>query len=413
MLTRVPPVAVPIRARDLMRAARELRTGDCGARFRAALGERTGARAVALFSSGRAALAAGLSELARGSDRREVVIPAYGCYTVPAAVVRAGLRVRLCDVSPATLDLEPEALRAALTPHTLAVVAIHPLGLPAAVARISRLAHEAGALVIEDSAQLLGAEVGDGLAGSLGDLALFSFGRGKPITTLGGGALTTPREEFAELVTAAGRRPRGSVGGGVRKLTEAAIYSLLSHPTGFRLAEALPGLEVGATRFDPAFGVGGLGEGAAALGLALLARVEEFNAARRARARALWEALDGLPGISAVRAAGPGQPAPLRVALRVRPGLRDELLRALRAAGIGATRMYPASLAEVAEIAPHLAPAPARCPGAAEVARSLLTLPCYPGLADSAIKRMRAVTDGVVAASRAVPRECQWPETGP
>ena len=71
----------------------------------AALQSEQGARSTFLVSSGRAALTILLEALRRRSERREVVIPAYTCFSVASAIARAGLTIRLCDVDPVTLDL--------------------------------------------------------------------------------------------------------------------------------------------------------------------------------------------------------------------------------------------------------------------------------------------------------------------
>jgi dTDP-4-amino-4,6-dideoxygalactose transaminase len=79
-----------------------------------------------LLSSGRAALTVLLQALRREPGRREVVIPAYTCFSVPSAIARAGLTVRLCDVDPKTLDLDLNAL---VRLDLSRVVAIVPSGL--------------------------------------------------------------------------------------------------------------------------------------------------------------------------------------------------------------------------------------------------------------------------------------------
>ena len=70
--------------------------------FATALERRISVQQALLVSSGRAALTLALRVLAARSDRRIVAIPAYACYTVPASVVRAGLRIRLVDMDPQT-----------------------------------------------------------------------------------------------------------------------------------------------------------------------------------------------------------------------------------------------------------------------------------------------------------------------
>jgi DegT/DnrJ/EryC1/StrS aminotransferase family len=101
------------------------------------LDERLGIRPTFFASSGRAALTILLKALQQRSDRREVVIPAYTCFSVPSAVARAGLVIRLCDVDPKTLDLDLNALARLDLSRVLCIV---PSGLygPTRVSRRPR-----------------------------------------------------------------------------------------------------------------------------------------------------------------------------------------------------------------------------------------------------------------------------------
>ena len=76
-------------------------------------------------SSGRAAMTLILKAMrsaAADPTRDEVLIPAYTCYSVPAAIARAGLRPRLCDIDPQTLGMDPEALDRADFSRVLAII---------------------------------------------------------------------------------------------------------------------------------------------------------------------------------------------------------------------------------------------------------------------------------------------------
>jgi len=92
-----------------------------------------------LVSSGTAALTIALMALkARAlsegcSQRSDVVIPAYTCFSVPAAVVKAGLRPVLCDVESTSFDFNHDQLERTLNDRTLCVVAHHLFGFPAAM----------------------------------------------------------------------------------------------------------------------------------------------------------------------------------------------------------------------------------------------------------------------------------------
>src|SRR5947209_10297976 len=113
----LPPAATPIGVTEIV-------SGVCGIfrgrteldRFQSELKEHFGVKHCFLVSSGKAAftlILLALKELF--PDRDEVVIPAFTCYSVPSSVVRAGLRIRLCDLRPDSLDFDFAQLSAMLS----------------------------------------------------------------------------------------------------------------------------------------------------------------------------------------------------------------------------------------------------------------------------------------------------------
>jgi dTDP-3-amino-3,4,6-trideoxy-alpha-D-glucose transaminase len=122
----------------------------------------------------------------------EVVVPSFTIYASAE-----GATPVFCDVDPATYLATPETVRAALTPRTKAVIAVHLFGNVAPVAEIAAL----GVPVIEDAAQAAGSIGPDGRPGTLGALATFSFYPSKNLGALGdGGAVTTGDPVLAEEV---------------------------------------------------------------------------------------------------------------------------------------------------------------------------------------------------------------------
>jgi dTDP-4-amino-4,6-dideoxygalactose transaminase len=79
----------------------------------------------------------------------EVVVPAFGNAEVAEAVTRAGALLAFADVDPVTYCLDPDAVRAAITPRTAALVAVHRFGRPADVGRLYELGARHGLLVLE------------------------------------------------------------------------------------------------------------------------------------------------------------------------------------------------------------------------------------------------------------------------
>jgi dTDP-3-amino-3,4,6-trideoxy-alpha-D-glucose transaminase len=125
----------------------------------------------------------------------EVVVPSFTFYASAEAIPPTGARPVFCDIDPDTYCVTPETVRAALTPRTKAVIAVHLFGNVAPVAEIEAL----GVPVLEDAAQAAGARGASARAGALGTAATFSFFPSKNLGCFGdGGAIATDDEQVAE-----------------------------------------------------------------------------------------------------------------------------------------------------------------------------------------------------------------------
>jgi len=122
----------------------------------------------------------------------EIVVPANTFVATAEAVCRAGARPRFVDVLPDTLQIDPDAVAAAVNPRTAAVVAVHLFGQTPDMGRLLALTQRHGLALIEDAAQAHGARFAGRRAGSLGVAAAFSFYPGKNLGALGdGGAVVS------------------------------------------------------------------------------------------------------------------------------------------------------------------------------------------------------------------------------
>jgi dTDP-4-amino-4,6-dideoxygalactose transaminase len=311
-----------------------------------------------------------------------VIVAAYTCWSVPASVVRAGLRVRLVDIDPDSLDIPESALRDVAWSRVAAVVAPHLLDRTCDIDRICRFVKgsDSRVQIVEDAAQAWPAP-----NSALADAALLSFDRGKPLPLGGGGALLC-----REGVFAAGTFDRP---GGFGSATRFMVSILLSDRRVFRLAASPPFLGVGKTVYDPAFlEARGLHAWQRRLGVRLLERLPALSASRRANAERLAALVRALPGW---RIPGPAQfSGPIRLGvLAPDPATRSRVVADLRRDGIGASALYPGTLADIPELTPHLAGTTGNLPGAREVASRLMTLPVYPGLSQQELGRIGAAVE--------------------
>jgi dTDP-3-amino-3,4,6-trideoxy-alpha-D-glucose transaminase len=127
----------------------------------------------------------------------EVVVPSFTFYASAEAIPPTGARPVFCDIDPETYCVTAETVRAALTPRTKGVIAVHLFGNVAPVAEIEAL----GVPVLEDAAQAAGSTSPDGRPGALGTAATFSFFPSKNLGAFGdGGMVTTNDPQLAERV---------------------------------------------------------------------------------------------------------------------------------------------------------------------------------------------------------------------
>jgi dTDP-4-amino-4,6-dideoxygalactose transaminase len=127
----------------------------------------------------------------------DVVVPSFTFYASAEAIPPTGARPVFCDVDPETFCVTAETVKAALTPRTKAVVAVHLFGNVAPIAEIEAL----GVPVVEDAAQAAGSTSPDGRPGALGTIATFSFFPSKNLGCFGdGGAITTSDDQLADRV---------------------------------------------------------------------------------------------------------------------------------------------------------------------------------------------------------------------
>jgi dTDP-3-amino-3,4,6-trideoxy-alpha-D-glucose transaminase len=156
----------------------------------------TGTRHAVGVANGTDALTIALHALGVGPGD-DVVVPSFTFFATAEAVVPTGARPVFCDVDVETACVTAETVRAALTPRTKAVVAVHLFGNVAPVAEIAAL----GVPVVEDAAQAAGTRTCAGRPGALGQIATFSFFPSKNLGCFGdGGAITTGDDALAEHV---------------------------------------------------------------------------------------------------------------------------------------------------------------------------------------------------------------------
>lgn len=130
----------------------------------------------------------------------EVVVPAHTYIASALGPLHAGAAPVFCEVDPRTGLIDVDAAAAAITPRTAAIVAVHLYGQVCDPKPLRELASSHGLALIEDAAQAHGASFGGERAGSIGDVACFSFYPSKNLGAFGdGGMITTNDAAVADL----------------------------------------------------------------------------------------------------------------------------------------------------------------------------------------------------------------------
>ena len=141
-------------------------------------------------------------------------MPAYSCPSLPAAAIRAGLKPVLCDTERDCFRMSLDSLSSRIGPDTVAIIAVHLLGIPERIVEICEIARKiqncfdrrrrAGLRQYHSHRRRgkPGASDADQHLGTFGDIGIFSFRRGKPLGLLGGGIILANNRSSEESIRA-------------------------------------------------------------------------------------------------------------------------------------------------------------------------------------------------------------------
>ena len=304
----------------------------CGTRHAVACGNGTDALFLILAAMG----------IGKGA---EVITTPFTFIATAEAIAHVGATPVFVDVEPDTYNLDVSQIEAAVTERTRAIMPVHIFGQCADMDPIREIARRHDLRVIEDACQAIGATYRGARAGSLGDVAAFSFFPSKNLGCAGdGGILTTDDEELAQ-----------------------ACRKLANHGTTVKYYHDTIGVN---SRLDAL---------QAAILRVKLPHLDRWNAERRAAA-ARYDELLADTGLTLTATREYGESV-VHLYI-VRHPERDRLMEALRDAGIGTAAYYPVPLHRQEAFA-HLGSGAGALPVAESVAEQTFALPCFPGITDA------------------------------
>lgn len=319
--------------------------------FEAAFAEAVGTRHCIALGNGLDALRIGLEALGIGPGD-EVIVPGFTFYATWLAVLQVGAIPVAVDVRVEDAALDVDAVEAAVTERTRAILPVHLYGIPADVSAVAEIADRHGIVIVEDAAQAHGARIGEVAVGSVGEVGAFSFYPTKNLGALGdAGALVTDRADVAETA-----RSRRSYGQGASKYdhVDTGWNTRMDAIQARILTDALPGLDAA-------------------------------NARRRAVARAY---LDALAGVEAGVVGATAFDASVWHHCVVRTADRDSFVSTMTAAGIGTDVHYPYHFSDLAPIRAALGGHVPDLPSARRLARSVVSLPIGAWISDAQVERV-------------------------
>jgi perosamine synthetase len=276
----LPPAVAPIGLKNIANGFRAMFQGGTAQRnFTRQLKEYFNVRHCFLLSSGKASLTLILQALKKlHPEKDEVLIPAFTCYSVPAAIVRAGLKIRICDINCETLDFDYDELSVHFSsPGLLCIIPTHLFGVTADIPRVREIIGYRDITIIEDAAQVMGGECRGRKAGTLGDVGFFSLERGKSLSTVEGGVILTNSEDIAHvLYRQIDALPEYSRIAQLVLAMYALVLSVFSRPSLFWIPKSLPFLGLGETVYAPGFSIKRMSSFQAGLAQGWIKRLGEF-----------------------------------------------------------------------------------------------------------------------------------------
>ncbi|MFC5512696.1 DegT/DnrJ/EryC1/StrS family aminotransferase [Massilia jejuensis] len=333
-------------------------TGPTARRFEAAFRDYLGAEVQAIsVNSATAGLHLALESLGIGPGD-QVIVPTL-TFTATAEVVRyLGAQPVLVDVDAATLNMDPRAVEAALTPRTRAIVPVHYAGLACDMDTILALARRHGLRVVEDAAHAFPTRYRGRLVGTLeSDITVFSFYANKTMTTGEGGMVVVRDAALARRI----RLMR------LHGISQDAFDRYVSKTPAWSYEVVAAGFKYNLTDI------------AAAIGIEQLRKIDRFLGQRQLLAARYDAALADLPLILPPRPVGDSTHAWHLYVVRLHkdaPLRRDELIVRLSELGIG-TSVHFIPLHRQPYWRDHCVPEAASFPVADAAFDAMLTLPLY------------------------------------
>ena len=339
-----------------------------------------------LLASGKEALYRLFLALADRDERRNIAVAAYTCPDIVVAAAKAGFGIIPLDLSLRTLELDPESISVERFSSCAAIVFSNLYGLPDSLEPWRERCRDANVLMIDDACQsAYSSRAGVGVGSEPGIVSVLSFGRGKSLSGVGGGALLVSKDVLDSKL---GESLRHSLGAGLgsagiaRSASEflaCVLQWMFSNPFMYRLPASLPWLRLGETVIRGDFRCGAIGVPAVLQAAAQLCRQESMSRMFMSKVSKWQERINDLSLIQPLveRVVFPGSEiVPTRYPVLVPDGIeREALRRCFLKEGLGINASYPVTIDKFPELRSSVQEN--ECLEANKVAHRILTLPLH------------------------------------
>ncbi|MBI2622159.1 aminotransferase class I/II-fold pyridoxal phosphate-dependent enzyme, partial [Candidatus Microgenomates bacterium] len=354
------------------------------------------ARFAISFDSGRSAQYTILSALGIGKGD-EVLVQAFTCVAVPNSVLRTGAKPIYVDIAKNSYNMSPEDLVKKINKNSKAIIIQHTFGQAAKIKEICQIAKKHKLVLIEDCAHGMGASVNSQKLGTFGEVAFFSFGRDKVVSSVFGGMVVTRDKRIGERVKEFQKNlAYPSVFWIVQQLLHPIFFSIILPTYNFfnlgkvilKVSQALhllgkPVAEMEKKGQRPKFYPRKLPNSLARLALVQLGRLESFNKKRKV-----------IAAVYAKELSIKIKDQDIHVRFPLLVNRRDELLKSAKSRGILLGDWYSHVVDPKGVDLTKIGYAFGSCPMAEQSATKIINLPTYPRMSVNDVRKVvRIVKD--------------------
>lgn len=353
--------------------------------FNHALAAAMGVKSVFTVSSGTAAVYVALEAFKRiRPEKKKIIIPAYTAPIIKLPIEKAGLEVVLCEISKETFNMDLSKLSELLSDDVLCVMPTHLFGIPTDIIRVKEIIGNKEIFILEDAAQSIGSTIDGRQAGSLGDIGIVSFNRGKNLSTFSGGAMLTNSEPLSRSCESViNELPDSTCSQNLAAMIKLIIVSQVVKPSIYSIVHSFLEPFKSRTMIND-FIVSAYTGVQAAAGLKLLGHLDKYSEARHRNGVMLAAGLKGVAGVTLQTVRTGIKPAFNQFPMVVDDtGKIQKITSRLWDAGIETTRLYLKPMHKIFGLGYHEDAFPA----ASWLAEGLILVPTHPYVRDEHILR--------------------------